>query len=106
MDLKHTRGNNLWEKHKKILINQKIKFTLFFILTTLLLLFFWYYISCFCGIYINTQIHLLKDSTISFALSLLDPFWQCLILGIIRIHALKNKKECLYKFSLFCENLF
>ena len=106
MDFKHTRGKkNLGKNHKTLLINLKIKFILFFIVTTLFLTFFWYYISCFCGIYRNTQFHLMKDSTIGFAMSLFDPFWQCLFIGLIRIYALKNKKEYLYKFSLVFENL-
>ena len=105
LNFKHTSRNNLEEKHKKLLINLKIKFIAFFILTSLFLILFWYYISCFCGIYANTQIHLFKDSVIGFSLSLLDPFWQCLLLGIIRIYALKNKKAYLYKFVLFFENL-
>ena len=105
MDLKNATGNKLSKKHKKLLLGLKIKFTLFFIITAILLIFFWYYMSCFCGIYINTQIHLLKDSSISFALSLLDTFWQCLLIGIMRIYSLKNKNKYLYKFSLFFENL-
>ena len=105
MDLKHSRGNNLVKKHKKLLSYLKIKFIFFFIVTALFLIFFWYYISCFCGIYINTQIHLLKDTTISFLVSLLDPFWQCLLVGIIRIYSLRNKQKYLYKLSIFIENL-
>ena len=35
----------------------KIKFILFYSITFLFLLFFWYYISSFCGVYVNTQIH-------------------------------------------------
>ena len=42
------------------------KFISFFIISFILLLLFWYYISCFCAVYINTQLHLLKDSIISF----------------------------------------
>ena len=96
-----TEKNNI---HEKI----KYKFVLFFIISFLLLLFFAYYISCFCGVYINTQIHLIKDSIISFALSLLYPFGLFLIPGIFRISSLnsKDKKpECLYKFSSLIENL-
>ena len=106
MDLKHSKDNkNLKANHKKLIINIKIKFISFFIVVLLLLLFFWYYISCFCGIYTNTQIHLLKDSIIGFGLSLLDPFWQWFLLGIIRIYSLKNKNEYLYKLFLFLSNL-
>ena len=106
MDLKHANvNNNLERQHKKLLFYLKIKFTLFFMMTILLLLFFCFYISCFCGIYRNTQMHLLKDSVLGFVLSLLDPFWQILLIGIIRICALRNKNEYLYKFYLFLENL-
>ena len=86
----------------------KIKFILYFILSSIFLLFFWYYISMFCSIYINTQIHLIKDTLISFALSLIYPFGINLIPGICRIPALsnpKNKREYLYKFSTYIQIL-
>ena len=63
---------------------------------------FWYYISCFCVIYKNTQIYVIKDTSITFILSLLYPFGLCLIPGIFRIPSLRAKKknkETLYKFS-------
>ena len=67
-----------------------------------------YYIICFCGVYINTQIHLIKDTIISFGLSLIYPFGIYLIPGIFRIPALKAKKRDkihMYKFSQFIQNL-
>ena len=63
---------------------------------------FWYYISCFCAVYKNSQIHLIKDTLISFGFSMLYPFALCILPGIFRIPALradKSDKECLYKFS-------
>ena len=78
------------------------KFMIFFIISIVFLLFFWYYVSCFCAIYSNTQIFLLKDSLISFSLSLLYPVGIYLIPGIFRIKALKavkGDKESMYKFS-------
>ena len=80
----------------------KIKFILYFILSTLFLLFFWYYISMFCAIYINTQLHLIKDTLISYSSSLIYPFFIYLIPGLFRIPSLsnkKNKKEYLYNLS-------
>ena len=65
------------------------------------------YVSCFCGIYVNTQIHLIKDAIISFSLSLIYPFGILLIPGIFRISALKAKKKdkkYLYKFSQFLQD--
>ena len=80
----------------------KLKFALFFIISFIFLLFFWYYITMFCIIYKNTQYHLLKDTLISFVLSLLYPFVIFLLPGLFRIPSLSNpkqKKECLYNFS-------
>ena len=78
----------------------KIKFILFYLISFILLLFFWYYLSCFCVIYRNTQIHLIKDTLISFGLTLLYPFGLILFPGIFRIPSLKkNNRECIYKFS-------
>ena len=53
-------------------------------------------------IYKNTQYHLLKDTLISFGLSLFYPFITCLLPGLFRISSLSNpkkKRECLYNFS-------
>ena len=97
------KRKNKLENQELIMIKSiKVKYVFFFILIYLFLGLFWYYISCFCAVYKNTQIHLIKDSVISFALYLLYPFFLCLIPGIFRIPALKpgkNSKECLYKFS-------
>ena len=88
--------------HKKLLA----KFILFFSLSLSLLFFFWVYISCFCAIYKNTQIHLIKDTLVSFGLSLTYPFGIYLIPGLIRMPALKSKnknRKCLYKISLIVQ---
>ena len=47
---------------------------MFFIISFIILVFFWFYEICFCGVYVNTQLHLIKDSVISFGLSLVYPF--------------------------------
>ena len=93
---------NIKEKIPQVIKCLKLKFLIFFPLVISLLLLFWYYISCFCAVYKNTQIHLIKDTLISFGLSLIYPIGLCLIPGIFRIPALKasnGNKECLYKFS-------
>ena len=80
---------------------------MFFISTFFILLFLWYYITCFCGIYINTQIHLIKDTLISLLSSFFIPFILFLLPGIFRISSLSAKKpfhKLLYKFSVFLEN--
>ena len=94
-DIKH-----LDKKSNDIVKYLSMKFRLYFILSSALLLFFWYYLSCFCAIYKNTQIHLIKDTVISFGLSLIYPLFLCLVPGIFRIPSLKRKNnECMYKFS-------
>ena len=94
------------KQSKKIMNRIKIKFNFFFIVSFILLLAFCYYISCFCCIYQNTQIHLFKDSLMSFGISLIYPIIINLIPGIFRIPALRNKKgdkSCMYKFSQVIE---
>jgi len=79
-----------------------IKFVIFFILSYLFLLFFWYFIACFCGVYVNTQIILIKDTLISFGLSMVYPIGLNLIPGFFRIPSLrtaKKDKKCIYKIS-------
>ena len=107
LSIKHEKNQNILDK---ILLRTikilSIKFVLFFVITFLLLFFFMYYITCFCGIYVNTQIHLIKDSILSFTLSLINPFWKYLIPGLFRIPALragKKNKKFIYRFSQILE---
>ena len=107
--VKHEKNIKILEvKFKRLMKILKIKFLLFFIITFLFLMLLGYYNICFCGIYINTQIHLFKDCLISFGLSLLYPFGIYLIPSLLRIKALnaKNKdKRYLYKFSQIIQNI-
>ena len=97
---KNRKIKDVKQRKKSLNKKLKIKFILYFILSFILLLFFWYYLSMFGAIYRNTQYHLLKDTLISFGLSLIYPFVIYLLPGFFRISALTNKKrECLYKFS-------
>ena len=91
------------EFSKRIKKNLTINFILFFILNYLLLFFFWYFISCFCGAYPNTQIILIKNTLISFGLSMLYALGLYLIPGFFRIPALraeKKDKKFIYQISL------
>ena len=84
---------------KKCLI---IKFILFFFFNFISLICFWYYLGCFCAVYKNTQFILIKDTVLSYSLSLIYPFGLCLLPVIFRIKALNSKnqdKECMYQFS-------
>ena len=90
------------KRGKKLIFCLKLKFTFYFVISFILLLFFWYYITIFGVIYKNTQYHLLKDTLISFGISMIYPFLVYLLPGIFRIFSLSNpkkKRECLYNFS-------
>ena len=101
LQLKNAK-NNVDTIYIKIIKILKIKLFLFFILIILFLLFFWFYLSCFCAVYTNTQFHLIKDTLISFGLSLIYPLGINLLPGIFRISALSDQnrsRKCLYIIS-------
>ena len=105
---KRKNSKDIYKKLKKLFKMLKIKFILFFIISPIILFLFWFYITCFCGVYKNTQIHLINDTLLSFLTSLLFPFATALLPGILRIFSLKakkNNKEYLYKISQFLENI-
>ena len=101
------KDNKNMPKKKLQTINcLKIKFIIFYILVYFFLLLFWYYLSCFCAVYKNTQLYLIKDSFISFVLSLLYPFGISLLPGLLRIPSLKSESrnnELLYKASQYVQ---
>ena len=79
-----------------------IIFIFYYIVSTIFLLFFWYYLSMFCAIYVKTQIHLIKDTLISFGLSLFYKLFIYFLPGIVRIPSLMNpkkKRNIIYKIS-------
>ena len=86
-------------KEKKLYTILKIKFAFYYFIIFLFLGAFWYYVTCFCGIYRNTQMHLIKDSLCSFFTSLLTPFAVNILPGFLRIFALKKKYKCVYVLS-------
>ena len=81
----------------------KTKLIIFFISTFILFLAYWYFISAFCAVYKNTQYIFVRDSSISFATSLLDPFVTYGLTMILRKISLsiccRKKAGCLYKLS-------
>ena len=83
----------------------KYKIIFFYIFTYILLFFFYIYLGCFCAVYKNTQIHLLKEIASSFSLSFITPFFIYLLPGIFRFLSLKGKvrRPLLFKFSKFLE---
>ena len=99
---KNKNKTNLTQREKNLKKLLDIKFIIYFIISTIFLIFFWYYLSMFCAIYSKTQYHLIKDTLISFGLSLLYPFGIYLLPGLFRIPALSdrnNKRKYLYHLS-------
>ena len=105
LKIRKIRDRDEYDKEsKKVIKYLKFKFNAFIIINIIILLFFWYYISAFCAVYSNTQTILLKDTFISFGLSLLYPFVIYLLPSCLRFIALKNEKknkQCLYIISTY-----
>ena len=97
---------NLENDHKnrifKITKCIKIKLTFFFVFTLFMFLFNWYVITCFCAVYVNSQIAFIKDSISSFVLGILSPFIIYSIPVSLRVISLRLQKynlSFLYKLS-------
>ena len=78
------------KKSKVLMITIKIKYIVFCILVIILTFVFWYYVACFCAVYKNTQIALIKDALITFAITLVYPFVVGLIPALMRVISLKD----------------
>ena len=90
--VKKQRNKNLAiEFKKKCLKCVIIKYIIFFVLCFILLFGFWYYLTCFSAVYSNTQIHLIKNTLISFAITFVYPFLINIIPGILRKDSLESK---------------
>ena len=84
---------NISRLASEIIQNIKIRFAIFYILNLILLGLYWIYLSCFSYVYANTQIHLIKDTLISFGTSFISPFFIYLLPGMFRIPSLRNNKR-------------
>ena len=106
INLKLKTDKNIAIKKQEILKSIKIKFVFYFIISFTLLIIFWLYLSCFCAVYKNTQMHLIKDTVLSFGTSMLTPLVIYIFPGIFRFIALKEKKkEYMFKFSKLLQML-
>ena len=95
------------EKRDKLLKCLIVKYIIFFILVFLFLILFWYYLTCFCAIYYKSQIHLIKNTLISFSLPLLLQFVLYMLPGLFRITSLANRnEECMFKVGQFIQFIF
>ena len=92
--LRHnTNKNNVKFEAKNLKRKLKIKFTIFLLYNIIILFIYWFYLGCFCAVYKNTQIHIIKDTAISFGTSLITPFGIYLLPSIFRILSLRKKKR-------------
>ena len=98
-----SQASNKISKIERCIITKNI---IYFVISILFLSFFWYYLSGFCAVYQNSQVHLIKNSLISFIFGFIYPWFANLFPGIIRRIALNSqKKECMYKISLIIQLL-
>ena len=100
LKIKNYEKKDIFQRSSGIKKYINIKFIFFFILLFIFLLFFWFFLSCFCSVYQNTQIHLIKDTLFSYGLSLLYPFGINLLPGIFRINSLKDNKGKKYMYNI------
>ena len=104
LEIKHE--NNKFNLNAKVLTVIRcliIKYICFFIISFINLVYFWYYLSCFCAVYKNTQIYLIKTVLSSFSLLLIYPFIICLFPGIFRIFIIIKQGKYLYKISRYIQ---
>ena len=87
------KAMNKAEHVKRCLI---MRYIFFYLIGFVFLIFFWYYLSSFCSVYKNSQIHLIINTIISFSLSFLYPFIINLFPGLLRIISLKNRNQYLF----------
>ena len=80
-----------------------IKYTLFYVLSIIFLVFFWLLLSSFGAVYQNTQIFVIKNTCISFAMNLIYPLFFNIIPCIFRMISLSSKSNYLYNFSKFLQ---
>ena len=102
---KRKKHSHKVDKIQKIILSKlSIKFAFFFLVSFIVVFAFGFYVTCFCGVYKNTQIHLITDTGISFSFSLVTPFIINLFPGMLRIPSLraKNKnRKLMYKLSTY-----
>ena len=66
---------------------------LFYSLGIVILLFMWIYIACFFTVFQNTQLFVLKNTLICFAISMVGPFLFYLFPSIFRKVALESRES-------------
>ena len=100
-------GTRIYDNEDKVKRCLVIKYICFFLFGFLFLIFLWFYLSSFGAVYKNTQLYLIKNTLISFCLSLLNPFILNLIPCFFRIYSLKQRKSKIsYKIALLITYIY
>ena len=103
LDIKFEKKIEEFKKKKQSIYKKiKIRSILFFIISFLLVSFFLFFVSCFCGVYVNSQFCLIREALMSLISQFFVIIFYLLFPSIFRICALraKNKnKKCLYNYS-------
>ena len=93
--------DSMMDKIKRCLV---IKYICFFVLSIIFLSFFWYYLSSFGAVFQNTQIYIIKNTSICIGVSLIYPFVINIFPSIIRIYSLSvNNRKFSYNFNKFLQ---
>ena len=85
------------EKSVCILRCIKIRIVIYYLLSFAFLVIFGFYVLCFCAVFENTQIELIKATFTSWLMSLIYPFIICFFTSLIRRFAFEWESSCLYK---------
>ena len=74
----------------------KIRIFIYYLLSFAFIIIFGFYVFCFCAIFENTQLVLIKSTFTSWAISLIYPFIICLITSLFRSLSMACESKCLY----------
>ena len=88
--------NAAQEKSICILKCIKVRIVIYYILSFAFIIIFGFYVLCFCAVFENTQITLIKSTFFSWLITLIYPFIICLITSSIRSASFKCNSKCLY----------
>jgi len=83
-----------------------MRIILYFILSFFFLLIFGFYAICFCAIFENTQIEFIIATSISWGMSLFNPFIFCFIVSIIRSLGIRCGSKILLAIHQILEFIF
>ena len=97
--------NEAQAKSVSVLRCTKARIIIYYILSLFFLIIFGFYVLCFCAVFENTQIELVKSTFTSWLISLFYPFIICFITSIIRKLSFSFKSKCLFFIKRIMEYL-